>query len=674
MINDPKRSWYSYQGTIEQASLSVRPNGVYLEYGLFLTFSTKGTSFTSSKDTVEVVLNFDLPENAIVHDSWLWIGDDIIKAKILDKWSASAIYEGIVKRRMDPSILTKKSATQYELRVFPMAGNQKRKVKITYLMPATWDKYNVSAGLPTAIINTSKILPPYLQVIAFKDSTWNKPSIVNDETIQFSSETDSIFGDFSRANINETKYKSSIKMGYNNPMKNGYYFSRYKNGNDGVYQFAMLPEAMLDSTQVTKAAILVDYDITNSPVYPKDLLNTIKNKMLNYLNDKDSFNLIFTNLSPVRYSETWLPASSANIEKAFSILSNPLSNYSNLPTLIANGIDFIKKNGNEGKIILISNSDNYGENQIANKLISDIISLMNPKIQINIADYQSTSFPNYYINSVNYYGNDYLYSNLSRITYGSYHRVKNGLSLAETIEGSFKNLGGAITSFDLYTRMQSGLCYSRYNLSGNNSINYLNDAIIQVGKFKGDFPFKVELSGEYNSKLFVKEIGIDESEAILNDSTSNLIWTGQYLKELESGQQSNVIINEIIYNSLKERILSLYTSFLCIEDTNMICRDCMDESRLVRIENIKSDQDSITVFPNPFKDQLTIELICSNPEKVSKLAIYSITGALIYQFDLSGLVKGKNILTWDSKNLKSGVYLLVYSNGSTLKKIKIIKK
>lgn len=673
-ISDPKRAWYTYQGTIEQASLSVRPNGIYFEYGLFLTFSTKGTLFTSPKDTVEVVLNFDLPESAIVHDSWLWIGDDIIKAKILDKWSASDIYEGIVKRRKDPSILTKKSATQYELRVFPMAGNQKRKVKITYLMPAAWDKFNVKASLPTAILNTSKILPPYLQVLAFTDSTWNKPAVVNDETIQFSNETDSTFGDFKRANIPETKYKSNIKLGFNNPMKNGYYFSRYKNGNDGVYQFAMLPGALLDSTKFTKAAILIDYDITNSPVYPKELLNTLKTEMLYYLNDKDSFNLIFSNLSPLRYSESWVSATTANIEKAFSILSNPLSNYSNLPSLIGNGIDFVKKNGYDGKIILISNSDNYGENQIANKLISDITSSMNPKIQIHIADYQSTNFPNYYINSVNYYGNDYLYSNLSRVTFGSYHRVKNGLSLAETIEGSFKYIGGAITSFDLYTRMQSGLCFSRYNLSGNNSINYLNDAIIQVGKFKGDFPFKVELSGEYDNELFVKEISIEENDAIINDSTSNLIWTGQYLKELESGQQSNVIINEIIYNSLKERILSIYTSFLCLEDTNMICRDCMDESKLVKIESIKLDQDSITVCPNPFKDQLTIELICSNPEKVNKLAIYNITGALIYQFDLSGLIKGKNILTWDSKNLKSGIYLLVYNNGITSKKIKILKQ
>lgn len=63
----------------------------------------------------------------MIIDSWLWIGDEISKAMILDKWTASSIYENIVKRRKDPSILTKMSDLQYELRIFPMAGNEKEK-------------------------------------------------------------------------------------------------------------------------------------------------------------------------------------------------------------------------------------------------------------------------------------------------------------------------------------------------------------------------------------------------------------------------------------------------------------------------------------------------------------------------------------------------------------------
>ena len=673
-VSDPRSSWYAYQGTIEEASLSVRPKGIYLEYGLYLTFSSRGTYLNSSQDTLEVVLNFDLPEGAIVTDSWLWIGNDIVRAKILDKWSASSIYEGIVKRRRDPSILSKQSANHYELRVFPMVGNGTRKVKITYLMPAKWDKSNITADLPTAIINTSMNKPPYLSLFAFTDSTYTTPDIVNDEKIQFTSETDSVFGDFKKALVDQSDYDKNLKIGYTNPMKKGLFFSKFQQGNEGVYQLAVLPDAFLEAANIRKTAILVDYDISNTTIAISELLNTLKNEMLNYLNEKDSFNLIFSNLTISRFSEKWVSASKTNIENAFISLSDPLSTYSNLPALLGNGIDFIKKNSNDGKIILVSNSDSYGEYQIANKLINDLVALMNPKIQIHISDYQTLNFPYYYINNTYYTGNGYLYDKLSRITLGSFHRQTDGLSVSEIIDRSFQYIGGAITLFDLYTRMQSGLCHSRYNLTGDNNIAYLSDPLIQVGKFKGTFPFKVEISGEYNNEIFSKEFEIQENEALISDSTSQIIWTGQYIKDLESGQQTNNIINEIIYNSLNDRVLSLYTSFLCLEDTAMFCNNCQDETILIGIDEIKLIQDSIIVYPNPFEERLTIELICANPGKNGKLAIYNVTGTLIHQFDLAGSISGKNIFTWNSENLSSGIYLLIYQNEKTSKTLKLIKK
>ena len=127
-VGDPRNSWHTEQGTIEEANLTITPKGLYMEYGLYLTFSSNGTQWTNVKDTLEVTMDFSLPENAMITDSWLWFGEDTIKAVIIDRWTASSIYESIVRRRRDPSILFKQSATQYQLRVFPMAGNETRKV------------------------------------------------------------------------------------------------------------------------------------------------------------------------------------------------------------------------------------------------------------------------------------------------------------------------------------------------------------------------------------------------------------------------------------------------------------------------------------------------------------------------------------------------------------------
>ncbi len=680
-VGDPRNSWMTNQGTIEEASLTVQPKGLFMEYGLYLTFSSRGTSWTAVKDTLEVTLKFDLPADAIVYDSWLWIGNDIVKAKLTDRWSASAIYENIVKRRRDPSILSKQSATQYELRIFPMAGNQTRKVKISYLMPVTWNKNGFTAALPIAIINTSKNLPVKFPIYNWPDPQWSDPEIVNDTETLFTVIKDTSLGEHFEAVIPSTKYKNPLSIGFKTLIENGLYFSKYQQGNDGIYQFALFPTSFLNSTSNKKAAILIDYDASNSNLAVKDILTVIKNEMLLNLSNKDSFNLLFSNLSIKRYSEKWVAATKTNIETAFNSLTNPLSSYSNLGTLLANGIDFIKKNGNNGKIILISNSSQYGDYKVGNTLISDISSLMNPKIQIHISDYQSINFRNYYVNGQYYYGNEYFYSNLSRITFGSYHGMRSGLNISEAIDESFKSISGTINSFDLHTSLAAGFCYGRYNINGESNVAYINTPIMQVGKFKGEFPFTIEISGEYNNEIFSKKIEIQNPNNTRNDSIFEEIWTGAFIKKLESGPQSNDIINEIVFTSINERVLSKYTTFLCLEPNAIICTDCMiqDVRMVTEVNDVIIGQDNIRIYPNPFTDRLTIDLNCSDPGTIKELSIYDIKGSLIYQFTAGQIVKGKNVLVWNGNSsngekVKPGVYLLSYKTNTGIKTIKIIKK
>ena len=682
-VGDPRNSWYTSQGTIEEASLTVHPKGLYLEYGLYLTFSARGSYWTNPQDTLEVTLNFDLPENAIVNDSWLWIGNDIIKAKLMDRWTASTIYENIVKRRRDPSILMKQSATQYELRVFPMAGNQTRKVKITYLMPMTWNKSAVAASLPTEILNCGYYRPSVFSVLAWSDEVWKLPGITGGSDIKFVSKSDPTFGDYQEALIPSSIYEkdNSLKINFSAPLQNGIYFSQYQEDgeSEGIYQLSIFPDQFFNSVVSKKAAVLVDFDASNTYITSTDLLNNIKSQMLMNLSARDSFNLIFSNLSIKRYSNKWIAASKENIETAFASLNNPLSSYSNLGALLSDGIDFVKKNGNNGKIILISDADQYGDFQVGNTLVNDLIKLMNPKIPVHIADYQSANYPNYYNNGQYYLGNDYFYINLSRMTLGSYQTIRNIGSLSDIISRAFRFMGGSINSFDLHTTMKTGFCYSRYSLDNTSDIVYLNDAIQQVGKFKGDYPFLIEVSGIFNNETFSEVIEIPKPNSTSNDTIAKAIWTGQYIKKLESQYQSNEVINEIIYSSFSDRVMSKYTSFICLEDTNYICNNCKDESKLTDVDQLASSQDSVMVYPNPFTDKVTISFMCTEPADVKELSIVDVTGSLIYQFNTGEFHQGKNTITWNGTSargdkVKPGVYILIYKTSVHSQSIKIIKR
>lgn len=686
-IGDPRNSWQTYQGTIEEANLTVAPKGLYMEYGLYLTFSSRGTIWTQVKDTLEVTLNFDLPEIAMITDSWLWFGKDTIKAVILDRWTASSIYESIVKRRRDPSVLYKQSATQYELRIFPMAGNETRKVKITYLMPVTWNKTDVSAGLPLPIINSSLTLPSKLTVYTWENGQWKNPFITSDENLSFKNATDKNYGECKMVEIPSSKFKSNLKIAFDTPLQNGYFFSKYGSAEEGYYQLAISPSTFLKSASPRKVAILVDYDIANSSLKSSEILKILKEEMQNNLNPVDSFNLVYSNLNIKKHSEKWVSATYINIESAFHLLDEQLSSYSNLAALLATGIKFVNEQGEDGKIILISNSNQYANPLTANKLIEDLIALMNPKIPIHICDYQTLNYRYYYTNNVAYYGNGYLYSNLSKLTSGSYQNMINGNTEPDMFNQAFKYLQGSVNSFDLHTKLENGFCFSRYNLNKKANVVYINDMVLQVGKFKGKMPFEIEFSGEYNNEIFSENIKITDNTNAENDPVLKKIWSGTFIRELEKNHSSNDIVGEIIAESMINRILSLYTSFLCLEDTSKWCLTCLPnqfrnemDGALTGVDNLGKTADTVSVYPNPFKDNLTIEIQLTESAALEDLSVYDLKGSLIYKFDKNEFKAGsKKTVTWNGQSqngatLKPGIYLLVFRTANTSKTIKLIKQ
>src|SRR3989304_2929747 len=90
-VIDPRQGWStSGRGTIEEATFFIEPKGVYAECQMHLTFSAKGLDFNAN-DTIEVQFNFSLPNGSLVTNSHLLIGDSLVEARLLDRWTATQI-------------------------------------------------------------------------------------------------------------------------------------------------------------------------------------------------------------------------------------------------------------------------------------------------------------------------------------------------------------------------------------------------------------------------------------------------------------------------------------------------------------------------------------------------------------------------------------------------------
>lgn len=681
-VSNPQLVWSNDQGNIDEAVITVKPKGIYTEYGLYLTFSAERFHST---EQLEVVLDFELPPNSIVTDSWLWIGDDIIRGIIMDKWTASSLYEDIVDRQRDPSILFKKSPTQYQLRIYPMTTLEPRKVKLTYLVPTKWTGDKVEANLPMKLLQTSETPLKKIHILAEVSNEWKNPGIIQKPEVEFTEVSDSNETNFLLAEIPLNDTVNPLTLSYSSSLEDNIFLSIYKKGTENYYQLAVLPPSLPKIGKPKKELFLMDYYSSGSSSPGKsEIIANLKNHIKNNFTENDSFNIFLSALEIKKADEKWLSADSANIENVFSNFVTPenISYYSNLVALLNEAVKFVNKDESESQIIIISDSYEYGEINSANEMIKDVMESLVPVRPIYFLDFY-TGYNSYWSGNRYFYGNEYLYENLSRLTKGEYFSTRYDGSTETLFSKLRESMEPAYNSIDLHTKLQNGFCYNRFSINYGFSTS-MNEAILQVGKYKGDFPFIVEASAVYDTNYYYNQFEIAEDEVIYTDSASELIWTGNMIQNLENSGESNSIINEIIYHSTALRILSKYTAFICLEPNQggEVCYDCYDDTGLIiGVKDDESEDDSVfTAFPNPFNMETQIVVKLSKSFDLNNLTfkIYNILGEQVKSFSSENKEESRSFkFNWNGKNdygeiVSSGVYLFTVTSASDRQTLKLI--
>jgi len=676
-ILDPQ-NWRNGQGTIEETKITYEPQGLYMKIDWEITFSAKGLNIFSESDTVEVEYRFNLPQGALVIDSWLWFGDTILEGLIMDRWSASQIYENIVNRRRDPSVLYKNGETNYELRIFPMAAKESRKVQISFLVPFTWSPNSVSAYFPAENLLATKYEIEKIDVYAKMDEGQN-PIIESNEIIEFEYSGEEIYSHF--ASLNYEELNRNQKITSNLPMKDGAYLSFFENGDDNFYQLAALPLQNLELENPQKILFLIDYREQNSEISQSALIKEFSDNILNVLSRKDSFNIMYHGLyngfEMHTASETWIPGDSLSITESINELGEkPFVSYSNLATLLAGGIEMIKEE--DAKIILVANSDNIDDIESANQLLKDLMKLADPPAPIYIADFQTKGFDHYRVNNVWYRGNEYFYLNLAKLTGGDYCNSFDGNTFTECFQKVYQSAVSENGMIDIHTSLENGFCYGRF-YPGQQSV-FSNLPYLEIGKYNGDFPFEIEVSGEYAGELFSNKISLKKENAVEGDSILSQIWAGNEILEMEKAARYNSynLISDVVEKSIDNHVLSQYTSFLCLEPGMLDQFEDLQEDQTkwrddtnTPVTTAEQDlmQPEINVYPNPFTDRVNIEIQLSANITSSqiKFEIYDLFGKLIKTFNaeqFEALSEAK--IEWDATNqtgnrVPEGTYLFVYT-------------
>ncbi|MBK8701283.1 MAG: hypothetical protein IPN29_17765 [Saprospiraceae bacterium] len=176
---------------------------------------------------------------------------------------------------------------------------------------------------------------------------------------------------------------------------------------------------------------------------------------------------------------------------------------------------------------------------------------------------------------------------------------------------------------EFFVRPAQGVCYDNQVIKNGNRT-------VQVGRYKGSFPFEIEVLALYRDSFISARQTIVNAEKVLNYKAVAQSHAMCKILNLENGPQSDNAIAGIVETSLNHRVLSRYTAFLALEPgLQEPCLDCEDESdgSTVAVEDESESEIKLSAFPNPFVNELKVVISgVSSDSDIDSYAIYDATG------------------------------------------------
>ncbi|MEZ5015904.1 MAG: T9SS type A sorting domain-containing protein [Flavipsychrobacter sp.] len=684
-ISDPQRWAKSTQGIITDAEIDITPEGAYAKVDL--TFLINAENTYKSTDTLEAVLNFSLPKGSYINDSWLWLDQNtIIKADIIERNRAITIYEGIVNRRRDPSLLVKTGTDRYKLNVFPLTTLYPRKVKISYAVPLNWQGDMSKLPLPTDLFRVSKTAPT-LTVKVNTNPLFRNPSfVIND----YSQHYISTVGGQDLLQIPGTSYaQNDFTLKYNTQLANSISVITYPTGNNEGYYQMIIPPSVIDKTSTRCVSLIVDYDSKTQAIHtPSELKQKLTNAFLSNYNTTDSFNLFYVNNGQIVQAFTsWQSVSNANLNQAFNNMPNSIATTSNTyESLLKTGMQFCAgKTKDEAEVLLIgTNADYTIDQQKTNTLFSNIkTALGSYNHKINVIN--NNRYRQYKSGSGYYYANEILYSKLTLATGGLYFRnysykyilVNNkyqvfyDIDFTANINQISSNAGISTSAYNITLKPITGFVYNEYTMFKNQKL-HLSDNYIVLGKYKGNLTTgsTVDIQAVTNTKTINKTVTINT----ITPGTKGIIqdWANLYIQDLESYNNASYT-QEIIDSSINNRVLCYKTAFLAIETGDTLKSNIDDNPDVVSVKNTtKKGGTTIKAYPNPFNNEITIEL----PANATQIEIYDVLGRKVFVIALS---KNDKKYVWNGRNsngdaLSAGTYVIIVKTEDSNQTLKVLKQ
>ncbi len=521
------------------------------------------TLLNPNNTSLEVEIFFPLPNGGIVQNFMLMVNGKELPGKLLNATEAKGIYEGIVRRKRDPALMEYAGYGLYKTSIFPIPVGEQRKITIRYTQ--VLDKLNdvISFSYP---FGTQKFSGKALKSVSLTAKITS-----NDEIKNAFSPTDEVKTDRRSKNeiiikYDKTYYLPSQDFKFNYSVSNanmGTSLVSYWPGNEknGYFMLMSSPGFEEKDGKVVNKNIVLVLDRSGSMAGKK--IEQAKKAMefvVKNLNEGDMFNLIMYDDRTESYKNEMQVFNNENMKTALSWISDIQSTGgTNIYDAVTIGLKFLESDQRPNYLLFLTDglptAGTIGENEIASAAEK------NNKHNTRIFAFGV--------------GDDVNARLLDRLTTAS-----NGLSVhvkpSEDIESPVANLYSSISS-PVFTNIKVKIDGTDISQTYPEKMPdvFKGGQMVWVGKYTKSGKVKVTIEGNYKGTQ--KTFSYDQTLFAENDGNTfdyvEKIWAsrrvGHLINLIDLNGRNQELIDDLVAVSKKYGILTPYTSFIALEETEL---------------------------------------------------------------------------------------------------------
>ena len=254
---------------------------------------------------------FPLPEEATISDFAMFVDQQRLSGKILNKDEARRVYESIVSRRRDPALLEYVGRNAFQASVYPIPAHGEKRVQLSYsqVLPAVEGLVHYVYPLNTERFSSR----PLEEVVVSVELRWRVPI----KAIYSPSHKISV------ERISETSARVSFEANNVTPDKDFelYYsmssddvglslLSYRESGEDGFFLLLVAPKLAAAEQRVVAKDVVFVLDISGSMDGKKlQQAQAALDYVLDHLNAEDRFNIVAFDTSVRTYARNLQPVS-----------------------------------------------------------------------------------------------------------------------------------------------------------------------------------------------------------------------------------------------------------------------------------------------------------------------------------------------------------------------------